>query len=217
MNKSKIVFMVAAIVFALTTILALVGYLITASELDVYKNQSEIIVNEAVSEAKIAQKEEDTAHFFEEAKKPYAEYAGPSDFGSIKFSYPKTWSVYNSMFDENGYVVVFYPGVIPVVDDQAAMALRVSVLNEQYETVIAGYEEVVTAGQLKASAINVAKSENFAGYEGVRFDGAINEALPKGTIVALKLRDKTILLQTDADDWTTDFKDIILPTFRYVE
>lgn len=209
--------MVAAIVFALTTILGLVGYLTTASELDLYKNQSEVIVDEAVSEAKIAQKEEDTLHFAEEAKKPYAKYAGPSDFGSIKFDYPKTWSVYNSVFDEAGYTAVFHPGVIPVVNDETAIALRVSVINKQYEEVIKEYEEVVTTGQLKASAISVAQSDKFAGYEGVRFDGAINETLPQGTIVVLKSRDKTILIRTDAKDWATDFNDIILPTFRYVE
>lgn len=209
--------MIAAIVFALTTILGLVGYLLTASELDLYKNQSEAIVDEAVNEAKIVQKEEDEAHFAEEAKKPYAEYVGPSDFGSIKFNYPKTWSVYNSVFDDTGYTVIFYPGVIPVVNDETAMALRVSVINQQYETVIKEYEEVVTTGQLKATAINVAKTEGFAGYKGIRFDGSINETLPQGTIVVLKSRDKTILIQTDAKDWATDFNEIILPTFRYVE
>lgn len=209
--------MIAAIVFALTTILGLVGYLLTASELDLYKNQSEAIVDEAVNEAKIVQKEEDEAHFAEEAKKPYAEYVGPSDFGSIKFNYPKTWSVYNSVFDDTGYTVIFYPGVIPVVNDETAMALRVSVINQQYETVIKEYEEVVTTGQLKATAIDVAKTEGFAGYEGIRFDGSINETLPQGTIVVLKSRDKTILIQTDAEDWATDFNEIILPTFRYVE
>jgi hypothetical protein len=217
MGKSKIIFLVTSIVFAITTILGLLGYLSASSEVEKYKTETDLIINSAVGEAKLEQKEEDTAHFFEESKKPYAEYAGPSDFGSIRFEYPKTWSVYNSQFSQNGYEVVFYPGVIPVVSDETAMALRVSVLNKQYETIIAEYEALVATGQLRASVANVAQSESFAGYEGIRFDGMMNESLANGSIIVLKLRDKTILLRTDTIDWMTDFNEIVLPAFRYAQ
>jgi hypothetical protein len=217
MDKSRTVFLVTSIVFAATTILGLVGYLSATAEVDKYKTQTDSIISEAVSTAKVAQKEEDTAHFFEEAKKPYAEYVGLSDFGSIRFNYPKTWSVYNNQFDQNSYEVVFHPNLVPVVSEQAAMSLRLSVVNKQYETVLAEYEKFITTGQLRASVINVGQSESFAGYEGIRFDGAINETLADGSIVILKLRDKTILVRTDAVDWASDFDEIILPTFRYSE
>jgi hypothetical protein len=196
---------------------ALIGYLSVTSEVERYRTETDTIVSEAVTEARLAQQEEDTAIFLEEAKKPYVEYVGPSDFGSISFSYPKTWSVYNSQFDKNGYVIVFYPGVIPVVSDTTAMALRISVLNQEYETVIAGYEKMITAGQITASVVNVAQTETFTGYEGIRFDGAINTTFLDGSIIALKLRDKTILIQTDSSDWVTDFEQIVLPTFSYIE
>jgi len=217
MNKSRNIFIVGTVIFALTTIVGLVGYLSTSSQLDIYKNQSDMLVGEAVDQAIENQIAEDEARFAEEVKKPYTKYVGPSDFGSISFDYPKTWSVYNDQFDENGYGVVFHPGVIPVVNDETAMSLRVSVVNQPYETIIAGYEKQVTEGSLRATVINVAKSDNFAGYEGIRFNGAINENLPNGSIIALKLRDKTILIQTDSADWSKDFKETILPTFRYIE
>jgi hypothetical protein len=198
--------------------LGLVGYLTASSEVDEYKTKSDVIVNEAVTKAKLEQKDEDAAGYFEEAKKPYAEYIGPQDFGSIRFSYPKTWSVYNSQFDQkNGYEVVFHPTVVPFVTEETAMSLRVSVVNKQYEAVVAEYEKQVIEGQLRATAINVAQTETNAGYEGLRLDGAINETLAEGSIVVLKLRDKTILVRTDAVDWATDFNELILPTFRYSE
>jgi hypothetical protein len=217
MDKMKNIFLITSIVFAVTTILGLVGYLSTSSEVDKYKTQTDAIVNEAVSAAKVAQKEEDTAHFFEESKKPYAEYVGPSDFGSIRFSYPKTWSVYNSQSGQAGYEVVFYPNIVPTLSDTTAMALRVTVVNKQYETTIAEYEALVTTGKLRATVVNAGQTESFAGYEGIRFDGALNDVLAEGSIVVLKLRDKTILLRTDAADWANDFADIILPSFRYSE
>jgi hypothetical protein len=217
MGKSKLIFLITTIIFAATTILGLVGYLSASSDAEKYKNESDAIVADAVSAAKVAQKEEDTAHFYEEAKKPYAEYVGLSDFGSIKFNYPKNWSVYNSQFAKDGYEVVFYPGVVPMIGDQVAMALRVSVVNKQYEAVIAEYEKFVITGQLRATVINVAQADNFAGYEGIRFDGAINETLVEASFVVLKLRDKTILIRTDSVDYLSDFDEIILPTFRYAQ
>jgi hypothetical protein len=217
MDKSRIIFLVASIVFAVTTIVGLVGYLSASSEIERYQTQSDVIVNEAVSAAKVAQKEEDTAHFFEEAKKPYAEYAGLSDFGSIRFSYPKTWSVYNSKLDQTGYEAVFHPGVVPVLSDTAPMSLRITVVNKQYEAVLKEYEAFLTTGQLRASVANVGQTDSFAGYEGIRFDGAINETLVDGSIVVLKLRDKTILVRTDGVDWASDFNDIVLATFRYAD
>jgi hypothetical protein len=125
--------------------------------------------------------------------------------------------VYNSQSAQTGYEVVFAPGVVPVVSDTTAMALRVMVVNKQYETVLSEYESLVTTGRLRASVVNVGQSENFAGYEGIRFDGALNDVLAEGTIAILKLRDKTILIRSDAADWASDFADIILPSFRYVE
>jgi hypothetical protein len=217
MDKSKGIFLVTSIVFAITTILGLIGYLSSSSEVDKYQTQTQGIIDKEVSAAKIAQKEEDTKHFFEESKKPFSEYVGLSDFGSIRFNYPKTWSAYNSQFANNGYEVVFHPGVVPLVSNETAMALRVSVVGKQYEAVLAEYEALLTTGQLRATVINVGQSESFAGYEGIRFDGAINEVLPAGSIVVLKLRDKTILVRTDAVDWEEDFEEIILPTFRYSE
>ena len=217
MDKSRIIFLVTSIFFALTTIVGLIGYLTTSSEIERYERESDVIVNEAVNEAKLEQKEEDARHFFEESKKPYAEYNGPADFGSIRFSYPNTWSVHNNKFDQNGYQIVFHPGVIPVISDNTALALRVSVINKQYETVVSEYETFVVQGQLRATVINVAQTESFSGYEGIKLEGAINEVLAEGTIIILKLRDKTIQIQTDATDWINDYNEIILPTFRYSE
>lgn len=217
MDKSKGIFLVASIVFAVTTILGLVGYLSASSEVEKLQTQTDVIVDQAVSDAKVAQKEEDTAHFYEEAKKPYAEYVGPSDFGSIRFNYPKNWSVYNSQLSQTGYEVVFHPGTVPVLGDEAAMALRVTVANKQYEAVLKEYEALITTGQLRASVVNAGQGENFAGYEGIRFDGAINTTLVDGSIVVLKLRDKTILVRTDDADYVGDFDSLILATFRYSE
>jgi hypothetical protein len=97
------------------------------------------------------------------------------------------------------------------------MALRITVVNKQYEAVLKEYEAFIPTGQLRASVINVAQSDSFAGYEGIRFDGALNESLAEASVVVLKLRDKSILIRTDATDWATDFADIILPSFQYKE
>ena len=74
----------AAIVFA-------VVFFMQYNELKTnFDSQKTLAVNEAVK----AQQDKDEAAYEERAKEPYYSFTGPSDYGSISFEYPKTWSVY---------------------------------------------------------------------------------------------------------------------------
>lgn len=59
-----------------------------------FKNDSDKISAAAVTAAKTAQAKELQAKFDEQSKIPYKTYQGPSAFGALTFSYPKTWSAY---------------------------------------------------------------------------------------------------------------------------
>lgn len=172
----------------------------------------------AVEEAKKVQAEELRKQFDEESKSPNKTYKSPVSSGSISFSYPKTWSAYviegtNSNQPINGY---FHPDVVPGVQAQEGVyALRVEMLNTDYSQVVSGLSTQNKAGSLTASAYIPPKMENVANVQpGTRFDGVI-EQKKNGSLVIMKVRDKTLKIYTESNDFLRDFNNTILPSLTF--
>lgn len=161
-------------------------------------------IDAAVAKAEKQQADELEAKFLEREKEPNRVFTGPSDYGSLSFKYPKTWSVYlaSEGGGRNGYEAYFNPVVVPPVSEEERFALRVTIMNQSYEEVIKDFQSQVEDGNLRSSATK-ANGEN-----GTRLDGNFSDDI-RGAAVVYKIRDKTAILRTDADTFKPDFDRLI--------
>lgn len=165
-----------------------------------------------VAKAKGEQAEVDYKKFSEEAKNPRVEFIGPSEYGRVSFMYPKTWSVYVDQDGENrgDYKAYLHPSSVPSLHNKTSrFALRLEVINSDFDKVLAQYSNLLKRGDLKSSSVE------FNGNNATRIDGAFTKDL-RGTVVLMKVRDKTIRFSTDADTFKPDFE-TILSTVKFVQ
>ncbi len=178
-----------------------------------YKNNVTPKINDAV---KIAIQEESSRkdnEFIEKEKIPVKTYTGPDTFGRVTFNYPKTWSAY-VIHSEKGSSPVdgyFHPDIVPDVAGGTAYALRIRVLDKTYDTHIKSLESKIKQGKVTMIAYNPLNQKNITG---ARLDGEVNTG-QKDHMVILPLRDKTIEISTESDQFKGDFEKIILETLNF--
>jgi hypothetical protein len=196
---------VFAVAFAGLSVWAFINYMDQ-------KNNVDAKVSTAVTEAEKKLGDKLEADFIERDKQPLKSFTGPSDYGTLSFKHPKTWSVYvsNDGTKGSGYEAFFNPGAVPSLDAASSRyALRVAIVNEQYEDTIAEYESLVKKGELKSSTVK-ANGEN-----GTRLDGNFSKDI-RGAAVIFKIRDKSVIVQTDADTFKSDFEALV-QTITFVQ
>lgn len=196
---------VFTVAFAGLSIWAFMNYMDQKNNVD-----SKIATAVAGAEKELGDKLE--ADFLEREKEPLKSFAGPSDYGTLGFKYPKTWNVYVS--DDgakgNGYEVFFSPGAVPSVEaSESRYSLHVAIVDDSYEDVIDDYQSLVKKGDLKSSAVKANDQD------GTRLDGNFSKDI-RGAAVVYKIRDKTAIIQTDADTFKPDF-DALIQTITFVE
>ncbi len=178
-----------------------------------FKNNSDKKSAEAVA---VAIKKEDTrkdAEFAEAEKSPYKSYTGAATYGSLSFQYPKTWSAYiaestNSSMPIDGY---FAPNFVPDLKSDTSFALRAQILGQSYATVLATFNSAIQKSGLDAKAF---RAEKVPSVLGTILQGQIIQK-KNGIIVLLPLRDKTIKIWTEGDDFKNDFMKIIVPSISF--
>lgn len=184
-------------------------------ERQTYKNDTDAIVAREVETAKAQQVEEDALRFAEEAKNPLKPFTGPSSYGSINLLYPKTWSGYIDASNDSTtpFLALFHPDTVTAAGDNEgpAVALKVEVLEEEYSTVVKDREQKLESGELTASAYAFPKQPDEVG---IRFVGKITDEFV-GTEILIPLRDKTIVVTTQTDQFLKDFNTYILPNFNF--
>lgn len=181
-----------------------------------YKNNSDEKSAVAVEAAKKAQATELQANYDQQAKSPYKTYESSAVAGSVTFSYPKTWSAY---VDEtgasqliNGY---FYPGQVPGVQSTTAFALRIEMVSTDYLQIVSQYAAQIKKGTLTATAYVPPKMVGVANVQaGTRFDGALDKS-KTGSMVAIKVRDKTLKISTESNNFLSDFNSTILASLKF--
>lgn len=181
-----------------------------------YKNNVDKKIAQSVDAAKAAQKQESEKQFAEESKLPYKSYKGSQTYGSVSFNYPKTWS---ALVEEstsqpiNGY---FYPDILPALESKVAMALRVELVNSDYASVVSQYDSNIQDGSLKAVAYVPPQMVKVANVQpGLRLDGAITSDF-QGSMVIVKVRDKTLQISTQSQDFLKDFNETVLSSLTFV-
>ena len=196
---------VFTVAFAGLSIWAFMNYMDQKNNVD-----SKVATAVATAEKNLGDKLE--AKFIEREKEPLKSFSGPSDYGTLSFKYPKTWSMYvsNDGSKGTGYEAFFNPVSVPSVNSNGSRySLRVAIVNDSYEDVLDEYESLVEKGDLKSSAVKT------NGQNGTRLDGNFSKDI-RGAAVLYKIRDKTAIIQTDADTFKNDFNALI-KTITFVE
>ena len=186
------------------------------TEMQDYKNNTQEKIDDAVA---IAKQETATAkdnEFLEKEKIPHKTYQSADALGTIFFEYPKTWSAFmteekdtNNGVPIDGYL---HPDFVPGVQSGTDFALRVQVASQAYNEVIGQYESKVKQGKVKIFPF---KLEKVPSVLGVRVEGEIEEG-QVSYLIALPVRDKTLLVWTESTTYLDDFNKIILPTLSFV-
>lgn len=175
------------------------------------KNHVDIKIAAAVADAKKVQSDSDATNFAEQAKLPTKTFVGPDDLGHPQFSYPKTWSAYvgNNNSDGTGnFEAYFHPDFVPPLTSGTAFALRFSISNTAYDQSLLVYDDAIKQGVLKSSPITVDS------VTGIRLDGSFGPNI-KGSMVIVKIRDKTLRVFTESPDFRPDFDNYILKSLRF--
>jgi hypothetical protein len=174
------------------------------------RDNTQAKVNTAVTEAKKAQAVEDEKILAERLKEPYNQLSGPEDLGKVTFSYPKTWSVYVARDGKVGsqYEAYLNPGSVPTVSMSQPFATRVQISGISYENTVRTFDGLVKRGDLRSSPISI------NGFTGVRLDGKFSPTRT-GTAVLFKVRDKTLVVASDAESFKNDFENIVLKSLDF--
>ena len=154
-------------------------------------------VDKRISDATIKAVDENTAKleadFAEREKSPYKTFAGPVDYGEVTFNCPRTWSVYEyaSAYTGGDYGAVFNPDKITSAEKDAINALRMTITSRSYDEVVKDYDGLIQDGKVTMDVIQV-NGANVNLYRGEIVENLYSAA------VIIKIRDKTVTVQTDA-------------------
>lgn len=186
-----------------------------------YKNNSDKKVAAAVTKAQSDQNAKDTAAFAEKEKLPNKTFKGPATYGSVTFSYPKTWSAYADQTNPTDPLKsFFYPDVVPSPTPQNNIApqyaLRVDLLGANYNQVLQQFDSFIKQGFLKASAYVPPQMTQIPNVQtGTRLDGQIEPNI-QGSMIVIKVRDKTLEVYTESPSFFDDFNNTVLNSLTFV-
>lgn len=149
--------------------------------------------------------------FLEREKYPYKTFSGPADYGSLNFEFPKTWNTYIAADASNGgnFEAYLNPGEVQPVSRQSINALRVQILNQSFEQVATSYERLLKNNQLTVTTRSV------GGVVANVYTGTLPNNI-YGIATIFKVRDKTILIQTDAELFAEEYYKL-LDTVTFAE
>ncbi len=205
-----------ALIVVTVFMLVVTGFAVWAFlERNDYKDNTDSKVATAVKVAVEEEAAKKDAEFVEKEKLPTKTYNSPGAYGSISFDYPKTWSGYMIEKDTtqeqlNGY---FHPNLVPDVAGDTKFALRMQVIDKRYAEVIKSYASKIKTGKISSGAYTAPNVMN--AEPGARLSGEVATGKTNGVMVVLPLRDKTLVLSTESQDFVKDFDSIVLKSLTY--
>jgi hypothetical protein len=179
-----------------------------------YKNNADQKIAKAVEVAKQQTSDEKDKEFTEKEKNPFKKYEGPSSFGSVSVTYPKTWAAYVAESGSGGTPVdgYLYPDFVPATNSGKQFALRVQVVDRTYDQEMKQFDSKAKSGKVKVSPFKVDKVPNVLG---ARVEGEVNTG-QQDVMVIFPIRDKTLKVWTESSQFVGDFNNIILPNLTFV-
>ena len=207
-RKGSVVETIILVIVCLIAAAAIVVAVIFFMQLRDLQTDADFKTNEAVAAAVRETQEADNKRFAEEQKEPRQQYCGPSDYGSVCFYYPKTWSVYVEAVarDHNSdFKAYFAPKqVSPIKESDSRYALRFTIQDKQYEDVAKTYQRKVEKGEMTYKTWNADNGK----MTGALYEGMIDKQI-RGIVLLIKVNDKTVIMQSDADTFRSDFEALI--------
>ncbi len=172
-----------------------------------YKNNSDQKSATAVEKALDQQKEKLSAEFAEQEKEPFLTYVGPETYGSVRFEYPKTWSVYSVNKGSKGLTIFMNPKVVDEVGNKENIqALVFSILPRDYNSSINKISKSIQRGKLKSKSFRPAKVPSVLG---LRVSGQLDKNV-QGTRVYIPVRDRTLVFTTESNQkYLKDFERVL--------
>ncbi len=181
-----------------------------------YKDHTDAMIATAVAANKNVVQAADAKQYAEAAKSPLRTYIGPVAYGSVHISYPRTWSAYVDTTDSNNPLnAYFHTGYVPSVNSQqATYNLRVEVVANSYTNEMSNYQSYVSQGTAVAAPYSLPKVPTVVG---TRFSGAVFPDNPNasGTIILLPLRNTTLEIWIESNDYLHDFNTYVLPNLSF--
>ena len=175
------------------------------------KSNVDAKVAAATAEAVKVARDEEATKYRRTLNSTLETFKGPSDYGSLSFTFPKYWSVYVADDTSQGgdFRAYLNPKVVPPTElGLQRFGMRVLIENKTYDEVVASYDDLVEDNSLEPSAVKAANGER-----GTRFDGKFEDGI-RGSVVLFKVRDKTISVFTDADTFKNVYEKSI-KTIRF--
>jgi hypothetical protein len=180
-----------------------------------YKDNSDAKVAVAVGANTKTVQAQDAKQYAEAAKNPLTVYTGPDAFGSVKVSYPKTWSAYVDT-SNNGQPLdaYFHAGYVPSTNSQQTYNLRVQVNSQSYSSILTQYAGLIQTGKIVTAPYNLPKVPSVIG---TRLTGQVllNSPTGTGTLILLPLRSTTLEIWTESNTYLSDFNTYILPNLTF--
>lgn len=178
-----------------------------------YKDNVDQKIEVAVTDAKAQEAAAKDKEFIEKEKNPYRVYSGPPTYGSVSITYPKTWSAYVDETGKGSNPVdgFFHPATVPGLQAGASYAVRFSVTNTRYSEEVRRFDAYVKSGKVKVTPYSAAK---VPGVVGVRVDGEV-QPKEQGSMIILQMRDKTLKVWTEANQFVGDFNNIVLANLKF--
>jgi len=172
--------------------------------------KAETIATAAVEKAKADKDKE----FAQREKEPLKTYKGSAAFGSISIKFPKTWSAFVSETNTGSLPIdgKFHPDFVPAEQSGTIFALRVQVKAASYDGELKQFDSAAKEGKVKVSPFRAA---NVKDVLGARIDGEIISQ-KRGAMILLPLRDKTLKIWVESEQFVGDFNNLILPNLFFI-
>lgn len=197
------VLLVVALVFG-------VGQMAKAND---YKKNIDTKVSEEVAKQSKVIAEQKQAEFDEKEKAPYKFWTSPTQYGSIKVGFPKTWSYYLSLNEvgNSGQAIDLYayPDYVPEISKDNKYALRMVLETADYNNVLDTYKKKSKQDGLAISTIQISN------VSGIKVRGALTKDT-SGTLVVFPIRDKVLTVWTESQDYESDFENIVLKNLSFI-
>ena len=177
-----------------------------------YKNNVNEKVAAAVEQTKDEVSEQKDKEFAEEQKNPLATYTGGASLGTVGVKYPKTWNVYVDT-ETNGQVQLdlkFHPSYIPA--SGKLYATRIQVLSRTYTDQLATYSQAITKGSVTATPYVF---PSVSSQTGTLLSGQIDKNYT-GKMVLMPIRDKTLVVWTEGQEYLSDFEKTVLENITFI-
>lgn len=174
-------------------------------------------IDVAVAKAQDEQKTKSNAQCNKEKEFPYKNFSGPVDYGELTFQYPKTWSVYvaDAAISGGDFHAYFNPEIVNTVSKDTINSLRVTITNKSFEDVTEEYQKAMNKKNSNLTVESITFGDDITGN---KYTGTIPNTELSGYIVVFKIRDKTAILQTDAQtEQFTAWFNALLETVTFVK